>query len=79
MAKRPIYRGHAKQFLAPVRARNVIGGNAPGIAATREKSNVAKRASIPGSFKSPGVNGTGWCDTHHSAYHSNAGMGGRKK
>jgi hypothetical protein len=74
MARKPSYGGHAKQFLAPVRARNVVGGNAPGVAGTRESRKVAANASIPGSFKSPGVNGAGWADSHHSAYHFNNGM-----
>jgi hypothetical protein len=74
MTKKTAYRGHPKQFLAPVRARNVIGGHAPGVAHTRERSNVAKNASIPGAFKSPGVNGAGYHDPRPAAYHSNAGM-----
>ena len=79
MTKKTAYRGHAKQFLAPVKARNVIGGNSPGVAGTRNRGNVGRNASMPNTFKSPGVNGGGWVDSHHTAYHSNAGMGARKK
>ena len=78
--KKTAYRGNPKQFLAPVRARNVIGGYAPGVAGTRERSKVAKNASIPGNFKSPGINGVNWCNTSSCSYHDNAaGMGGKKK
>jgi hypothetical protein len=74
MTKKTAYRGHPKQFLAPVSARNVVGGNAPGVAGTRERSNVGKNASILAAFKSPGVNGAGCHDPRPAAYHSNAGM-----
>jgi hypothetical protein len=77
MPKRTVYR--PKQVSAPVKARNIVNGRSPGVAGTRERANVAKNASIPGSFKSPGVNGVNWCDTRPAAYHSNAGMGARRK
>jgi hypothetical protein len=79
MGRQRVQRGHAKQFITPVRARNIIGGASPGIAGTREQAKVAKNASIPGNFKSPGVNGVGFHDPLPCSYHSNAGMGGRKK
>jgi len=78
--RKSAYRGHPKQFRAPVLARNDIGGNAPGIAGSREKRNVGKNASIPGTTVNPGVNGANFHDPRPSAYHSNAfGMGGKRK
>ena len=79
MGRQRVQRGQAKVFITPIRARDVVGGKAPGIAGTRERANVAKNASIPGNFKSPGVNGGGWVDSHHTAYHANNGMLMRKR
>jgi hypothetical protein len=62
MAKSRGYEGHRKQFLTAARARNVIGGQVPGICGTREKSKTAANASMKTGLKrgSYGVNGTAY-------------------
>jgi hypothetical protein len=75
MAKKTGYQGHRSQWRAPVNARSIISGAAPGVAGTRERRSVAKPPSLPAGFKSPGVNGTNWARPEPQHYHTNAGMG----